>query len=348
MPSPLAVAAELARQTARSATYWGINELASRFARRIEPTAPRYVPQRPVPTQRQLFGEIWKLLQADAALVADGICPPFVVEEGTPLSWLARIRAMVADMPEAQRRRREEGRQEVRADVGPSDLPDYYTQNFHYQTGGYLTEGSARIYDVQVETLFMGTASLMRRQAMRPIAEHLRGRDQRDAHLADIACGTGRFLGQLAGAYPRLNLTGIDLSDEYLAEARRHIGPGRQVTLTVANAEAIPLADASQDVVSCIFMFHELPHAVRRRVTSEMARVLKPGGLLVLVDSLQWGDRPGWDGLLEAFPHRFHEPYYRNYLDDDLGKLVEGAGLALTCEAQAFMAKIVTARRPLA
>ena len=45
-------------------------------------------------------------------------------------------------------------------------MPDYYTQNFHYQSGGWLTEESARIYDVQVETLFFGAAGAMRRQAI--------------------------------------------------------------------------------------------------------------------------------------------------------------------------------------
>ena len=48
-------------------------------------------------------------------------------------------------------------------------------------------------------------------------------------------------------------------------------------------------------------------------MTAEIARVLKPGGLFVFLDSLQMGDKPGWDGLLEGFPHRFHEPYYRHY-----------------------------------
>ena len=94
-----------------------------------------------------------------------------------------------------------------------------------------------------------------------------------------------------------------------------------------ANAENLPLADASQDIVTVIFLFHELPAPVRRRVAHEMARVLKPGGLLVFLDSAQYGDVPGWDGALESFPHRFHEPYYRNYLEDDLDGIFTAAGL---------------------
>ena len=49
--------------------------------------------------------------------------------------------------------------------------------------------------------------------------------------------------------------------------------------------------------------------------------------MFVFVDSLQFGDRPDWDGLLEAFPVRYHEPYYRHYLVDHLDGLFAGHGL---------------------
>ena len=39
--------------------------------------------------------------------------------------------------------------------------------------------------------------------------------------------------------------------------------------------------------VTCVYLFHELPGDVRRAVAAEMARVLRPGGLVVLVDSIQ-------------------------------------------------------------
>ena len=47
-----------------------------------------------------------------------------------------------------------------------SAFPDYYLRNFHYQTGGYLSERSAKLYDQQVEVLFIGSADAMRRQAL--------------------------------------------------------------------------------------------------------------------------------------------------------------------------------------
>lgn len=49
--------------------------------------------------------------------------------------------------------------------------------------------------------------------------------------------------------------------------------------------------------VTCIYLFHELPPEVRAKVAKEMARVVKPGGMVVLTDSAQLGDRPAWDAV---------------------------------------------------
>ncbi len=60
----------------------------------------------------------------------------------------------------------------------------------------------------------------------------------------------------------------------------------------------------------CVYLFHELPEAIRRRAASEFFRLLAPGGLLVLTDSVQAGDRLAWDGSIRMFGD-FNEPYYR-------------------------------------
>src|SRR5208282_1295861 len=173
-------------------------------------------------------------------------------------------------------------------------MPAYYAQNFHYQSGGYLTEESAKLYDVQIETLFMGAAGAMRRQAIPAIGKFVRGRDQRQLKLLDVACGSGRFLHQLVQVFPAMQMTGTDLSQAYLAEAASHLRGRRTVSFQGANAEALPFEAASFDIVTCIYLYHELPNEVRRRVTAEIARILKPGGLFAFVDSLQWNDVEGY------------------------------------------------------
>lgn len=345
MADPISQAVQIAGNTARFGWYYGINWLMDRQASRLGAARPSYKPSRPVPAKQQILTDLAQLFIADAAAVSQGLYPAGTDEPGSIGDHFARLRLMMADMPGALERRDVKDAATARQLPGAEGLPDYFTQDFHYQTGGYLSDESAKLYDVQVETLFYGSANVMRRAALRPIAEFIRGRDQRKLSMVDVACGTGRFLRQVRLAFPALKLAGIDLSAPYLAEAQRHMSNLRPVEFIAANAEHLPLGTASQDIVSCIFMFHELPPEVRRTVASELSRVLKPGGLMVFIDSLQIGDRPGWDGLLEAFPMRFHEPYFRHYAIDDLDRVFTDAGLMPVSSQPVFLSKLMVRKK---
>ena len=346
MRDTIGMSVQLANQAMRAGWYYGLSRLLERQARAAG-VPPSEKPQRPVPTFRELLAELSALLLDDAKAVRDGIYPPMPEASDGPAQYLARVQAMLRDLPSALSRRAAADTQSARTamtDIN-ADLPGYYTQDFHFQTGGYLTEESARIYDVQLETLFMGAGGPMRRRALRAICEAVRGRDQRQLHLLDVACGTGRFLRQVRLALPRIALTGLDLSAAYLEEGQRQFSNLKPAHWLQADAERIPLHDASQDIITCLFLFHELPPEVRRSVAGEMARILKPGGRLIFMDSLQMGDKPGWDGLLEAFPLRFHEPYYRQYAIDDLDRLFGDAGLFAMETATPFLSKLMVRQK---
>jgi ubiquinone/menaquinone biosynthesis C-methylase UbiE len=344
MANRIGMAAQLAGQSLRFGWYFALNRLLDWRTDQLG-KGPRYRPSRPVPSLEELLASQAELLLMDARAVRDGLYPAMDDETTPPLGQLARVRRMFADLPAALGRRAENDASSVRAEPAAGELPAYYAQDFHFQTGGYLSEESAKLYDVQVETLFMGAAAPMRRTALQPIAACLSGRDQRQLSLLDVACGTGRFLRQVRLVYPALQLKGLDLSRAYLDEARRHLGDLRAVEWIEAAAEAMPLPDASVDVATSIFLFHELPAEVRRQVTGEIARVLKPGGLFVFLDSLQLGDKPGWDGLLESFPHRFHEPYYQSYLCDTLEAMFAAASLEAASTSTPFLSKLMVRRK---
>ncbi len=279
------------------------------------------------------------LFHEDLRNVALGYYPMPRDNDGSLLKQVARIRSFYADLPASNHRRQEKNHDEVFTDETREKRPRYYLQNFHYQTDGWMSDDSARIYDIQVESLFGGSANLMRRQSLVPLAKFIAGRDQRSLRLLDIACGTGRLIDAACAAFPRLNMLGLDLSEEYLREARGQVGRRPNVRFLLAKGEALPFADASLDCVTSTFLFHELPPEIRRAVARETARVLKPGGIYIHMDSLQLGDVPDYDDLLRGFPRFFHEPYHSSYVEEDLENLFGDAGLAKQEATPLFISK---------
>ncbi len=319
-----------------------------------EPGVPPYKPKAAAPDPRATRRAFMALFEQDLANIEAGLYPaPRGPAPRAVMRGLARSRLMFADAPEVARRRRDKGAVEVRAaaapaarDGGQARYPTYYVQNFHYQTDGWFSRRSARLYDTQVEVLFTGAADAMRRLALAEVARALRGRDQRDVRLLDVACGTGRFLEQALDAFPRLAATGLDLSPAYVEEARERLAPWRHAAVVEANAEAAPFEPGAFDVVTCVYLFHELPPRVRPIVAAEMARITAPGGLVVLADSIQQGDDPNLDQMLEVFPRVFHEPYYAHYATDDLAAHFTAAGLTPDRTNQGFLTKVMTFRKP--
>jgi ubiquinone/menaquinone biosynthesis C-methylase UbiE len=291
--------------------------------------------------EQRLEADRAALLERDLANVEAGIYPLPVDHDGSLFTVLNRSRLFFRDLPDVHERRKRNATHEVLSPKTRGRRPDYYLQNFHFQSGGWLTEESADRYDTQVEVLFKGTANAMRRQALPPLAEIFAGRDQRKLRLIDIGCGTGRFLDFVKQVWPRLPVLGLDLSEAYVRHARRHLKRWARIDLTVANAEAIPAPDRSCDAVTSIFMPHELPPEVRRTVIGEAARVLKPGGRLILLDSLQNGDVPDYDGMLNRFPHLYHEPYYDSYLREDFPAIARRYGLTHRRDIKAFVSKVM-------
>ncbi len=348
-PRRLAFSADGSRQVAASAmraAWWGATALTLRAV--AKPGAPA----RPIPADKTEAEPLpkgffrkawWEAIEKDNADVAAGLYPP--MRDG-PVDPLAAVRVaadLLVDAREVEARRRRRGGVEAR-DESPSDtLPAYYRQNFHYQSGGWFTEDSARRYEAQVETLFAGAAGPMRRRALALLARHWRGRDHRDLRVLDLACGSGAFLENLAATFPRARLAGVDLSTSYLAETRR---ASKVTALAQANAERLPFADGALDAVTCIYLFHELPPRVRPRVAAEIARVLKPGGVLAFADSIQPVDEPRLERMLINFPAYFHEPFYGTYSETDLPALFGSAGLTVIDADKAFLTKAILFEKP--
>ena len=342
MPFALDKLAFNATQAARVSWFFGQKLLAARVSRPVP--LPEPLRGRPMPDKRRILADLRTLIEQDWRNVEAGYYARPEDGLGSPFDAVRRAADFFADLKAVEHRRHGAPEERILSEVPPGTYPSYYLQKFHFQSDGYLSDASAERYDHQVEVLFGGAAAAMRRQALVPLRAALIGRP--GAQLLDVGCGTGRFLREVKANYPRLGVTGLDLSPYYLEVARRELRSWSRVQLVVGAAEAIPFADGQFDAITCIYLFHELPSGVRRAVVAEIRRVLKLGGTLVFVDSLQPGDEPDYDAMLDYFPVAFHEPYYASYLREDLERMWS-PGFTPGQRVPAYFSKVLSYRREL-
>lgn len=115
--------------------------------------------------------------------------------------------------------------------------------------------------------------------------------DRRSSQVLDVGCGDGNSLAiylQL-GFLPE-NLHGMDILPERIEQARRAYPA---MDLFAADASDIPCPNDSFDLVTASTMFVQLDAPHDARIASEMLRVTKPGGLLVIAD-WRYGRKPSY------------------------------------------------------
>lgn len=134
--------------------------------------------------------------------------------------------------------------------------------------------------------------------------------------LLDIGTGTGTLLETLG---PRVEAgLGVDASRAMLALARSRLSRPELAHCSVRQADMyrLPLTDSSFDVAVMQMVLHYAEDP--RAALAEAARVLRPGGTLIVVDLLPHGDRALADRLAHRWP---------GFADADLHELVRAAGL---------------------
>jgi len=296
-------------------------------------------------------------------IVSKEFRPPWDMELGNrqmTLPYALRQSARFIDEAVGTLRRRDRNAPEDRQiwlDAAPELYPDYYKTNFHYQTDGWMSARSAEVYETSTETLFLGKQDAMQRLSLLPL-KSLKGRDGKPPRVLEVACGTGRFATFIRDNHPSAELTCHDLSPFYLDKARDNDAYWRQrkaastgrpepppAAFVQSKAEALPFKDGAFDAVVCVYLFHEMPKEARAAAAAEMARVVAPGGTVVLTDSIQRGDRPVLDDQLVNF-ERLNEPHYRDYICTDISSLFEPHGLVCDKKFFASTSKTLSFKRP--
>lgn len=161
------------------------------------------------------------------------------------------------------------------------------------------------------------------------------------SQLLDIGIGTGGFAARFAERGARV--VGVDISPQMLAECRK---AHPDFELHVGGFTPIPQPGARFDVVTASFAFHEVLPADRQQACREMARVLKPGGHLCLLDIIF----PSAAAEAEAarVSGRFWDPEEDYPRVGDLDRMLREAGFqAVLWRQTGPMHWALVARKPL-
>lgn len=198
------------------------------------------------------------LLAMDSRRDADAAAPPPTPDKEPS----AMERPTAADEPPATRR--------------PSARPSPARRPATPQS---LFDRVAPRYDLFNSLLSAGSDRRWRRTAARLAAA------RPGSHVLDVATGTGSLAVTLAERHPGVRVTGCDINAAMLAVAARKVtrrGLIGRVSLERAPGEELPFPDASFDAVTVAFAIDDMDD--RNRCAAEMARVLRPGGRLVLLE----------------------------------------------------------------
>lgn len=300
----------------------------------------------------RIRGEMTALLKRDSQNIAQGFYPIQVLEPESPIKHVLRIPQIVWDGIKIEYRRRRGKTTEFSPEAQSllDRLPRYYQRNFHFQTDGYLSGESAKLYEHQVEILFQGAGDAMRRLLIAPLKRELSALgkpvDGEGLTFLEVGAGTGTATKFMRLAFPRAKIVALDLSDPYLKEAQRKLQDYPRIDFIQGDGTDLPFSDGIFDLAYSVFLFHELPSDARIRVLRESLRVSKPGGWVAAIDSLQTGDVPEFDQVLENFPKEYHEPFYRDYLQRPLEGGFAEAGLRDARSEIGFFSKLVLGRSP--
>jgi ubiquinone/menaquinone biosynthesis C-methylase UbiE len=149
------------------------------------------------------------------------------------------------------------------------------------RTSGRTLDHAAPVYDLLAPLMTLGVET----RCSRDVLEELRltGGEK----VLDVGCGTGKLTREIAHRLdPQAGslVIGLDAAMKMLEVARRKAGNVPNLRFEAAIAEELPYADRSFDRFVSTFFFHHVNAGLKRKTLKELWRVLRPGGIGVIVD----------------------------------------------------------------
>jgi ubiquinone/menaquinone biosynthesis C-methylase UbiE len=132
-----------------------------------------------------------------------------------------------------------------------------------------------------------------------------------DSVVGDLGCGTGQMSAALAPFVGRV--IAVDASAAMLHAAKRRLSAFDNVDLRRGDLEALPIDDEGLDVATLMLVLHHVPEP--ERALAEVARVLKPGGRVIIGDMLPH-DREGYRQQMGHVWLGFSDEHVRHMLTE--------------------------------
>lgn len=159
------------------------------------------------------------------------------------------------------------------------------------------------------------------------------------AHVVDVGTGVGHTLRRVAPTFRAA--VGIDATREMLAAGRGVLERAgvSNASLVQADATALPIASVSADVVTSRLAAHHFADAAG--AFREIARILRPGGVFILVDNFAPTGIP-LDAFINDLERLRDASHIRSHTVRGWRELVEAAGLRTTIDSEMLVTKLDT------
>lgn len=227
---------------------------------------------------------------------------------------------------------------------GADCVPKYALQDFHNLPNGVYSQRLSRGYITGFDISMLGHLECGRRW----IAKSLGTGDS----FLDIGCGGGKTAAAIAQA-GATDVWGLDPSP-YLLKHAAADHPG--VRFIQGVVEDLPFCDQRFDGVAACFLFHEVPPRYIQQALQEIARVLKPGGRLVIMEPSVEQYYAGWwqmarrywlSGIYFKWLAGFvYEPFIRSWHQFDLKQGLSQVGMELVEDEMGMPMRNIVAIKP--
>lgn len=220
------------------------------------------------------------------------------------------------------------------------DIPDYARHEIHTQPGGYVGNPFAgHIYHYSTNNFYIGRKLPNYQDELhtRLGGQVPAPKDGKVMRILDIGCGIGQLTVALKERFPQAEVWGLDAGGPMIRYGHmRAVELGVDVNFTQRMAEDTKFPDNHFDMVASYILHHEVPEQISKDITTEVYRILRPGGTFFPID-FQTGSSPGARNAYGRYSqwkdHRWNTEVWREeYGRLDFPKAMRDAGFEVTRE----------------